>query len=126
MRLIQTYVKFGECKNVEILNAKPTVLYELAYRCADAQLAELKCGKRLQVGFSLRGTSSLKVKDVVRRKLEKIPLERELATFLEKTQDEISRFHRVIISKNALDERVALKETAKETMKCLKELSLIL
>lgn len=121
MRIIAVYERFGKLRTDILLNAKPTVLYQLAYTCTDSQISALKQGHAIQTASGKKSISQLKVSDLIKpKKIKKIELSRELATFFEETQDEISRFEKIITNRKPLIERLAIKETVKETMECLR------
>lgn len=123
MRLIEVYRKFGNHKSMDLLNARPTVLYQLAYTCSESQISALASGRRISTRNGNKNISQIKVGDICGpKKRLKFELERDLATFFEETQDELSQFKKLILQKKNLNERAAIKATAKETMECLKEL----
>lgn len=118
MRIIAVYLKFGKSKCEQLLNSKPTILYQLAYVCTDSQLGAIIKGQAIQTASGKKSLPQLKVGDLIRHK--KIDHSREIATFLEETQDEISRFEKIIVNRKILSNRMTLKESVTETMKCLR------
>lgn len=126
MRMIEVYRRFGKSKSKELINTKPTVLYNLAYSCSDDQISQLNQDKKIRTASGYRSLSQIKVSDIVKRKkVEKENFERDLATFFEEFQDDLLDYRRSI-QRRKLQERAALKTTINETITCLKDFSSIL
>lgn len=124
IRMIEVYQKFGNCKTADLLKASPTVLYQLAYTGSEAQISALVSGNQIPTRNGNKNISQIKIKDISKTKRRpKVELERELATFFEEIQDNLSVFNSRLSLKKNIIERAALKTSALETSKCLKNFS---
>lgn len=143
-RIESLYLKFNDKRTVQVLSSKPSILYLLASSTETKKISSLIEGRRVRVGSSFKSLSELTIKDVHTIQISKTidaskdadiqdieddinrarNAHRRLATLCEELCDWSEDLLRFQKSNIEISNQSLIQRNIKETIKCLKEISL--